>query len=150
MADFLAKAGVTRLVLANGCFDPLHVGHVRYLTDAAEHGDAMAVAVNGDDSARRLKGPGRPVICAADRAAVVSSLRMVTAVLIFNDDTVESLLRVLRPALHVKGTDYTVESVPERNTARELGIETVIAGDPKRHASRRIIARLRGNEPDGG
>lgn len=147
-----AARGAARVVLANGCFDPLHVGHARYLADAAAHGDFLVVAVNDDAGARRLKGAGRPVVGERERAALVASLACVDAVLLFGDDTVERVLRELRPAVHAKGTDYTRDTVPEREVARALGIETVIAGDPKTHASREIVARMRtlagGGPPD--
>jgi rfaE bifunctional protein nucleotidyltransferase chain/domain len=139
----IADAGAVRVVLANGCFDPMHVGHARYLADAAAHGDYLVVAVNDDVGTRRIKGEGRPVVPAPDRAMLVAALWCVDAVLLFPDDTVERLLREIRPAVHAKGTDYTTETVPEREIARELGIETVIAGDPKMHASREVVARVR-------
>jgi rfaE bifunctional protein nucleotidyltransferase chain/domain len=142
----IAAAGATRVVLANGCFDPIHVGHARYLADAARHGDFLVVAVNDDAGTRRLKGEGRPVSPARDRALVVAALRAVDAVVVFGDDTVERVLRELCPAVHAKGTDYTRETVPEREVARALGIETVIAGDPKTHASREIVERVRSLE----
>lgn len=137
------RGGGERIVLANGCFDILHVGHVRYLEEAAAQGDFLVVAVNDDGSTRRLKGPGRPVVPAAERAEIVASLGAVEAVFVFGQDTVEDLLRTLRPHVHAKGTDYSVESVPELETAREIGCTTVITGDPKDHSSGEIIARLR-------
>ncbi len=145
----IARAGAKRVVLANGCFDPLHVGHARYLEDAAAHGDFLVVALNDDAGTRRLKGPERPVVKAGDRARLVAALACVDAVLIFGDDTVERLLRDVRPAVHAKGTDYTRDTVPERDIARELDIETVIAGDPKTHASRDVVARVRALPRDG-
>ncbi|MDH4037621.1 MAG: adenylyltransferase/cytidyltransferase family protein [Candidatus Krumholzibacteria bacterium] len=145
----IAAAAAKRVVLANGCFDPLHVGHARYLADAAGHGDFLVVAVNDDTGTRRIKGEGRPVVPARDRAALVAALACVDAVLLFGDDTVERLLRGIRPAVHAKGTDYTAETVPEREIARELGIETVIAGDPKTHASREVVARVRAVSRNG-
>ena len=145
----IARASAKRVVLANGCFDPLHVGHARYLEDAAAHGDFLAVAVNDDPGTRRLKGPERPVVKADDRARLVAALACVDAVLIFGDDTVERLLREVQPAVHAKGTDYTRDTVPERDIAHELGIETVIAGDPKTHASREVVARVRALPGDG-
>jgi D-glycero-beta-D-manno-heptose 1-phosphate adenylyltransferase len=132
-----------RVVLANGCFDPLHVGHVRYLEDARRHGDFLVVAVNNDDSTRRLKGSGRPVVDEGARAALLAALDGVDAVLLFADDNVERILDTLRPAVHAKGTDYTAATVPEGDAARRLGIVTVITGDPKAHASREIVARMR-------
>jgi len=137
-----SAAGASTIVLANGCFDPLHVGHVRYLEDARSHGDFLVVAMNDDAGTRRLKGEGRPVLKEDDRALLVASLRCVDAVLIFGDDTVETILRALRPAVHAKGTDYRTDTVPERAVSDELGIRTVIVGDPKTHASREIVARV--------
>ena len=132
-----------RIVLANGCFDPLHVGHVRYLEDARRHGDFLVVALNNNESTRRLKGSGRPVVDEAARAALLAAVDGVDAVLLFADDNVERILETLRPAVHAKGTDYTAETVPEADVARRLGIVTVITGDPKAHASREIVARIR-------
>jgi rfaE bifunctional protein nucleotidyltransferase chain/domain len=143
---FIREAGAARVVLANGCFDPLHVGHTRYLSDAKQHGDFLIVAVNDDAGARRLKGNGRPVVTAADRARVVAALDAVDAVLVFSDDDVARILEGLRPHVHAKGTDYTAETVPEYEVAQRLGIATVIAGDEKTHASREVIARLRAGE----
>ncbi len=131
-----------RLVLANGCFDVLHVGHIRYLDGASSHGDILVVALNDDDSTRKLKGPGRPVFPANERAEMLLALRGVDYVLLFSGETVDSVMRTLRPDVHAKGTDYTVESVPERETAVEVGCETVIVGDPKDHSSSEIIDRL--------
>ncbi len=138
----------TGLVLANGIFDLLHVGHVRYLEGARAAGSRLVVALNSDDSARRLKGEGRPVVPLAERLEIVAALRCVDWATWFEGDRVEDLLRLLRPAKHAKGTDYTVASVPERAVAASLGIETVIVGDPKDHATSEILARLRG--PGGG
>jgi rfaE bifunctional protein nucleotidyltransferase chain/domain len=143
---FVASSGAHRIVLANGCFDPLHVGHTRYLADAKQHGDFLVVAVNDDAGARRLKGESRPVVPAADRARLVAALEAVDAVLVFADDDVAGILETLRPHVHAKGTDYTTETVPERAVALRLGIETVIAGDAKSHASREVVARLRATE----
>ena len=130
------------VVLANGCFDPLHVGHVRYLKDACAHGDFLVVAVNDDAGTRRLKGEGRPVVAAVDRARLLAALAGVDAVLLFGADSVADILARLRPAVHAKGTDYTADTVPEAEVARGLGIRTVITGDPKTHASRDIVARV--------
>jgi rfaE bifunctional protein nucleotidyltransferase chain/domain len=149
LVSAVRRAGATRVVLANGCFDPLHVGHVRYLDDARGHGDHLVVAVNGDAGTRRLKGSGRPVVRDLDRARVVAALRAVDAVLIFGADTVEEILERLRPAVHAKGTDYTRDTVPEREVARRLGIEVVIAGDEKTHASRDIVARVQAAKRGG-
>lgn len=131
------------VVLANGCFDPLHVGHVRYLEDARRCGDFLVVAINNDASTRRIKGEGRPVVGEKDRACLVASLACVDAVLVFGADNVEDILSELHPAVHAKGTDYTEATVPEAAIARRLGIRTVITGDAKTHASREIVARVR-------
>ncbi|HER44412.1 MAG TPA: D-glycero-beta-D-manno-heptose 1-phosphate adenylyltransferase, partial [Candidatus Eisenbacteria bacterium] len=119
-----------RLVLANGCFDVLHVGHVRYLEGAAAQGEILVVALNDDESTRRLKGPGRPVFPEDERAEMLLAMRPVDFVLLFSGDTVDGVIRELRPDVHAKGTDYTVDSVPEIETAREVGCVTVIVGDP--------------------
>ena len=142
LADTCRREG-KRLVLANGCFDLLHVGHVRYLAGARALGARLIVAVNGDRSAERLKGKGHPVMAAGDRARLVAALRGVDAVVVFDEPTVDTLLRTLRPDAHAKGTDYRRETVPERPAAEALGIETAIAGDPKAHASRDLVARVR-------
>lgn len=134
------------LVLANGIFDLLHVGHVRYLEGARAEGARLVVALNSDASARRLKGEGRPVVGLAERLEIVSALRCVEWVTWFEDDRVEGLLRLLRPEVHAKGTDYTVDSVPERAVAASLGIRTAIAGDPKDHATSDLLRRLRDSE----
>jgi D-glycero-beta-D-manno-heptose 1-phosphate adenylyltransferase len=128
--------------LANGCFDLLHVGHVRYLQGAAEEADRLIVAINDDESVRRLKGAGRPILGAADRAGLVSALRGVDYVVVFGDPTVERLLKVLKPDVHCKGTDYTVESVPERAVVRAYGGRTAIVGDPKDHATREMLKKI--------
>jgi D-glycero-beta-D-manno-heptose 1-phosphate adenylyltransferase len=128
-----------RLVLANGCFDLLHVGHVRYLNEARALGDALLVGVNGDAAVGRLKGPGRPIMTAAERAEIVGALASVDGVVIFEDDTAEALVARLRPDVHAKGTDYTVESVPERAAVQEAGGRVAIAGDAKGHATRDLI-----------
>ena len=135
-----------RIVLANGCFDVIHVGHVRYLGDAAGHGDILVVAVNDDGSTKRLKGDGRPMMPALERAEILAAMRPVDYILIFGEDTVDGVLRTLRPDVHAKGTDYSVETVPEIETAREIGCETVITGDPKERSSRDFISRLRREE----
>jgi len=128
-----------RLVLANGCFDLLHVGHVRYLGSARALGDALLVGINGDASVRRIKGPGRPIMTAAERAEIVGALAVVDGVIIFDDDTADALVTRLRPHVHAKGTDYTAESVPERSAVLSAGGRVAIAGDPKRHATRDLI-----------
>ncbi len=136
-----------RIVLANGCFDPLHVGHARYLADARSLGDRLVVAINDDAGAAALKGPGRPAMPAGDRARLVAALRAVDAVVVFSDPNVNALLECLRPNVHAKGTDYTVETVPERELAQRLGIRVAIAGDAKNHASSRILAAIRCTRP---
>ena len=131
-----------RLVLANGCFDLLHVGHVRYLIHARALGDALFVGVNGDASVGRLKGPGRPIMTAAERAEIVGALASVDGVLIFEDDTADALVARLRPDVHAKGTDYREDDVPERAAVVAAGGRVVIAGDPKVHASRDLIRTI--------
>jgi len=131
------------LVLANGLFDLLHVGHVRYLEGARACGERLVVALNSDASARRLKGPERPYVPLDERMEIVAALGCVDWVIGFDETNVETLLRTLRPSVHAKGTDYTVESVPERAVARELGIETVVVGDPKDHATSDLARRVR-------
>jgi rfaE bifunctional protein nucleotidyltransferase chain/domain len=135
------------LVLANGCFDLLHVGHVRYLEAAAACGSALVVALNDDSSTRALKGAGRPIMPAEERAALLLALRCVDYVLVFGEATVDGVIRALRPDIHAKGTDYTAETVPERGTALAAGCRTVIVGDPKDHSSRDILRKVR--EADG-
>lgn len=132
-----------RIVLANGCFDLLHVGHVRYLDGARREGDILVVAVNSDASERRLKGPARPVLPERARAELVAALAAVDYVLIFGEPDVEGLLEALQPDVHAKGTDYTAETVPERALAARLGIRVAIVGDPKQHSTRDLIARVR-------
>jgi D-glycero-beta-D-manno-heptose 1-phosphate adenylyltransferase len=127
---------------ANGVFDLLHVGHVRYLQAASAEADRLIVAVNADASVRRLKGDGRPILDEASRAEMVAALRGVDYVVVFEDDTVGPLLTRLRPDVHCKGTDYTVESVPERAIVRAYGGRTAIVGDPKDHSTRDLLARL--------
>lgn len=137
------RARGERIVLANGCFDILHVGHVRYLQGAAALGARLVVAVNSDQSTRRLKGEGRPILDERGRAALVAAVRGVAAVTIFDELSVEPLLRALRPDVHAKGTDYTAATVPEAAVARELGVEVAIVGDPKDHSTQALLARLR-------
>jgi len=127
---------------ANGCFDLLHVGHVRYLQGAAAEGDVLVVAVNDDRSVAALKGEGRPILSAADRAELVAGLRGVDYVVVFGEPDVERLLRLLRPDVHCKGTDYTVESVPERAVVAAYGGRTAIVGDRKAHATRDLVKRI--------
>jgi len=141
----LARAPGERqgLVLANGIFDLFHVGHVRYLEGARSEGTSLLVALNSDASARRLKGEGRPLLPLAERMEIVAALQCVDWVTSFEEDSVEALLGRILPEAHAKGTDYTVESVPERAAAASLGIRTVIVGDPKRHATSDLIERIR-------
>lgn len=134
------------VVLVNGCFDIIHVGHVRYIREAAGLGDVLVCALNDDHSTRLLKGEGRPVMPVEERAEILLAIRYVDYVLIFAEETVDGILTVLRPDIHAKGTDYTVDSVPERATARSIDCRTVIVGDPKDHSSRDIVRRLRGGE----
>jgi rfaE bifunctional protein nucleotidyltransferase chain/domain len=141
--DALRRDGRT-VAFANGVFDLLHVGHLRYLQAAAREADVLVVAVNDDDSVRRLKGPGRPVMPQADRAELVDALRGVDYVVLFGDDTVGPLLEAVRPDVHCKGTDYTVDTVPERAIVQAYGGRTAIVGDPKDHHTREILTRLQG------
>jgi D-glycero-beta-D-manno-heptose 1-phosphate adenylyltransferase len=130
------------VALANGCFDLVHVGHIRYLEAAAAEADVLLVAINDDQSVRGLKGTGRPVLAAADRAELVAALRAVDFVTIFAEPTVAPLLDALRPDVHCKGTDYTEETVPERETVRAYGGRIAIVGDPKDHSTRDLLARI--------
>ncbi len=132
-----------RIVLANGCFDTLHVGHIRYLEGARREGDILVVGVNADSSVCNLKGPGRPVLDENARAQLVAALRSVDYVVLFAEPNVEALLEELRPGVHAKGTDYTVESVPERAVAARLGIRVAIVGDPKDHSTRDFLESIR-------
>lgn len=130
------------VAFANGCFDLLHVGHVRYLQGAKAEADRLVVAVNADDSVRGLKGPGRPILDEHARAELVAALACVDYVVIFSDATVDRLLRLLQPDVHCKGSDYTVDTVPERETVRAYGGRVAIVGDPKDHSTRELLARL--------
>jgi rfaE bifunctional protein nucleotidyltransferase chain/domain len=132
-----------RIVFANGCFDTLHVGHVRYLEGARSEGDVLIVGVNADSSVCSLKGPGRPILDENARALLVAALRAVDYVVLFSEPSVESLLKDLRPDVHAKGTDYTTETVPERATAARLGIRVAIVGDPKDHSTRDLLESVR-------
>ena len=131
------------MVLANGCFDVLHVGHVRYLRGAKELGAVLVVAVNGDGAVRRLKGEGRPVMPDVERAEIVAAIEGVDYVTIFETDTVEPVLRLLRPDVHAKGTDYTPETVPERLIVAEYGGRVAIVGDPKDHSTTELLSKMR-------
>ena len=136
------ERGEAKVVMANGVFDLFHVGHLRYLEAAAEHGDVLVVAVNSDASTRAYKGPDRPVIPEAERAEIVAGLACVDHVIVFDEPNVERALSTLEPDVHAKGTDYTAESVPERETDLELGIEIAICGDPKDHSTSALLERL--------
>lgn len=139
-----AKASGARIVFANGCFDVLHVGHVRYLAGAKELGDFLVVGINSDEQVAIQKGDGRPVLPATERAEIVAALASVDYVTIFEEPTVEKLLLALKPDVHAKGTDYTTETVPERDVVRSYGGQVAIVGDPKDHSTSAIIARLGG------
>lgn len=132
-----------RTVFANGCFDTLHVGHVRYLEGARREGDVLVVGVNSDESVCALKGPGRPVLDENARAQLVAALRFVDYVVLFEEHSVEALLEYLQPDVHAKGTDYTAETVPERAAAARLGIRVAIVGDPKDHSTRDLFEAVR-------
>lgn len=132
-----------QIVFANGCFDTLHVGHIRYLEGARREGDLLIVGINDDSSVRSLKGPGRPVLDEDARALLVAALRCVDYVVPFSEPTVETLLEELRPDVHAKGTDYSAETVPERATAARLGIRVAIVGDPKDHSTRTLFDTIR-------
>jgi len=136
------RADGKRIVLANGCFDLLHVGHVRYLQAARALGDVLFVGINADAAVARLKGPGRPLMPAAERAELLSALRAVDHVVVFEDDTADKLIAAIRPDIHAKGTDYTPDTVPERDTVRACGGRVVIVGDPKAHATRDAIETI--------
>ena len=139
-----AREAGARIVLANGCFDVLHVGHVRYLAGARELGDVLVVGINSDEQVALQKGDGRPVLPAIERAEIVAALEPVSLVTIFDEPTVEELLLALKPDVHAKGTDYTTDTVPERDVVRSYGGQVAIVGDPKDHSTSAIIARLGG------
>lgn len=143
------RAKGEKIVLANGCFDILHVGHTRYLNGARGEGDLLVVAINSDESVRKLKGAGRPILPEAERAELVAGLESVDYVIIFDEANVEPLLETLRPNVHAKGTDYTAETVPERHVAERLGIRVAIVGDAKNHSTRDLLAQLAGNKSAG-
>jgi rfaE bifunctional protein nucleotidyltransferase chain/domain len=132
-----------KIVLSNGCFDTLHVGHIRYLQAAREEGDLLVTAVNADSSVRALKGANRPILDEQARAQLVAALDSVDFVVVFSEPNVERLLEELRPEVHAKGTDYTRDTVPERATAARLGIRVVIVGDPKNHSTRALLDSIR-------
>ena len=137
------RAAGRAIAFANGCFDVLHVGHIRYLQGAAAEADRLIVAINDDRSVAALKGPGRPIFAAADRAELVAALAGVDYVVTFPDPDVNRLLRLLRPDVHCKGTDYTADTVPERETVQAYGGRVAIVGDPKDHSTRDLLARIR-------
>ena len=136
------KAGGSRIVLANGCFDILHAGHVRYLEGARALGDMLVVGINSDEQVARLKGAGRPVLPERERAELVASLQAVDLVTIFPEPTVTKLLLAIRPDVHAKGTDYTEETVPERDVVRSYGGRVAIVGDPKDHSTSEILKKV--------
>ena len=138
-----ARTDGAKIVLANGCFDLMHVGHVRYLAGAKALGGMLVVGVNSDKQAHILKGEGRPFMPENERAEVVAALRCVDLVTIFDEPTVEELIRAIKPDFHAKGTDYTTETVPERDIVRECGGLVVIVGDPKDHSSTNMIEKVR-------
>jgi rfaE bifunctional protein nucleotidyltransferase chain/domain len=142
----IARKGGARVVFANGCFDLLHVGHVRYLEAAKGLGDLLVVGVNSDEQVRRLKGEGRPFVPERERAEVIASLRAVDYVTVFHEPTVTELLLALRPDIHAKGTDYTEDSVPERDAVRSFGGRVQIVGDPKDHSSTEMLGRVMSDE----
>jgi rfaE bifunctional protein nucleotidyltransferase chain/domain len=139
------RAAGRTVAFANGCFDLLHVGHVRYLQAAGGEADRLLVAVNDDASVTGLKGEGRPILPAAERAELVAALRGVDYVVVFADANVERLLRLVKPDVHCKGTDYTVDTVPERAVVAAYGGRTAIVGDPKSHATRDLLKRIAGS-----
>jgi rfaE bifunctional protein nucleotidyltransferase chain/domain len=141
LAERLRAEG-KRIVLANGCFDLLHVGHIRYLREARRLGDVLFLGLNDDAAVARLKGPGRPVMRAEERAEILGALRDVDHVVVFAGDTADALVARLRPDVHAKGTDYTTETVPEAATARAVGARVAITGDPKSHSTRDLIATV--------
>jgi rfaE bifunctional protein nucleotidyltransferase chain/domain len=138
-----AKAAGQTIVFANGCFDVLHAGHIRYLQGAAELGDVLVVAINGDVQVKALKGVGRPILGENDRAELVASIAVVDFVTIFDEPTVEQLLLAIKPDVHAKGTDYTQETVPERDVVRSFGGRVAIVGDPKNHSTSEMLKRFR-------
>ena len=137
------RAAGRTVAFANGCFDVLHVGHVRYLADSKAQADRLVVAINDDGSVSGLKGPGRPILSGADRAEMVAALESVDYVVLFSDPDVNRLLRLLQPDVHCKGTDYTPDTVPERDTVRAYGGRIAIVGDPKDHSTRELLRKIR-------
>lgn len=141
-----ARAAGLRIVLANGCFDVVHVGHIRYLAGARSEGDLLIVGVNSDEQVREQKGEGRPILPATQRAEIVAALESVNYVTVFDEPTVAELLLALKPDVHAKGTDYTVDSVPEREVVKSYGGRVAIVGDPKDHSTSEILSRMGENE----
>ena len=144
LVDHIAgeKAKGRRIVLANGCFDVLHAGHIRYLAGARALGDVLVVGINSDEQVTKLKGARRPVLTEADRAELVASIESVDVVTIFDEPTVTELLLAIKPDVHAKGTDYTEESVPERDVVRSFGGQVAIVGDPKNHSTSEILKKV--------
>jgi rfaE bifunctional protein nucleotidyltransferase chain/domain len=142
----IARKNGARVVLANGCFDILHVGHVRYLEGARALGDLLVVGINSDEQVRLLKGEGRPLIPERERAEIIASLRAVDIVTIFPEPNVEALIRALRPDIHAKGTDYTAETVPERDVVISCGGRVAIVGDPKDHSTTEMVRKVMSDE----
>lgn len=138
------RAAGNSVAFANGCFDLIHVGHIRYLQDAARVADVLVVGVNGDDSVRMLKGEGRPLMPADERAEIISAIRGVSYVVIFDEKSPSRLLQTLRPEFQCKGTDYTADSVPEADIVKSYGGKVVIVGDPKDHSTTAVLERMRG------
>jgi rfaE bifunctional protein nucleotidyltransferase chain/domain len=141
LVEKLKQDGKT-IVFANGCFDLLHVGHVRYLEGARRLGDALVVGLNSDDSVRQLKGPGRPLMPEGERAEILAAISFVDYIIIFQESNVERLLLQIQPDIHCKGTDYTVDSVPERDVVLSYGGRVAIVGDPKDHSTRDLIREV--------
>ena len=153
-SELLTRVGDARrdgrtIAFANGCFDLLHVGHIRYLNAAAQEGDLLIVAINDDEMVKALKGEGRPILTEADRAELVAALACVDYVIVFPEPTVGPLLEMIRPDVHCKGTDYTLDSVPERDVVRAYGGRIAIVGDPKDHSTRDLLARIAGGPDEG-
>ncbi len=132
-----------KIVFANGCFDILHVGHVRYLQDARSRGDYLVVALNADSSVRKLKGKGHPINPEEERLEMLAALECVNYVTVFEEETADEILKKLRPDFHAKGTDYTPQTVPERETVQSIGGEVLIVGDPKEHSTSDVLRRIR-------
>ena len=147
-ANTQRKSG-TRIVLANGAFDMLHVGHLRYLQAARREGDIMLVAINSDESVREAKGASRPIVPETERQELIEGLGCVDCTVLFSDSTVEGIIRMIKPAVHAKGTDYTEDSVPEGELVRSLGGRVAIVGDPKDHSTTELVAKLQVTEEEG-